>query len=333
MPRPKIAIPLEKVRAHKIFLATPMYGGKCDGPFTKAVIDLNLLCQKYGIAVEVHFMFNESLITRARCYLADEFIRSTCTHLLFIDSDISFLPIDVLAMLALDKDIIGAPYPKKTIAWEKIYDAAKLGLVDDNPMHLDQYVGDYVFNVVPGTKEIKLDEPVRVLETGTGFLLIKKAVFTKFQESYPELMFKPDHNRTLEFDGSREICAFFDTVIDPKTKRYLSEDYMFCQWARNIGFDVWLCPWMRLQHTGSFVFNGSIDALAALSQKQKEAGKSTPVMKNVNQKMADVLKAQAETPAVPVVEPVTSGPGDGLIDACARQQEGIDAQTQEAQVQ
>ncbi len=292
MPRPKVSIPLDKLRSKKIFLGTPMYGGKCDGPFTKSVIDLSLLCAKYGVQMQHHFMFNESLITRARCYLADEFLRSDCTHLLFIDSDISFLPIDVLAMLAFDKDIIGAPYPKKTISWEKIYDAARLGLVDDNPMRLDQFVGDYVFNVVPGTKEIKLDEPCKVLELGTGFVMISKNVFPKFQAAYPELMFKPDHNRTKEFDGSREICAFFDTVIDPKTKRYLSEDYMFCQWARNIGFDVWLCPWMRLQHTGSFVFQGSIDALAALGQKQAEVGKATPVIKSAE----TVLTADQITP-------------------------------------
>ena len=301
MPRPKVSIPLEKLRTKKIFLGTPMYGGMCNGPFAKSVIDLALLCAKYGVAMEHHFMFNESLITRARCYLADEFMRSDCTHLLFIDSDISFLPIDVLAMLAYDKDIIGAPYPKKTISWEKIYDAARLGLVDDNPLKLDQFVGDYVFNVVPGTKELKLDEPCKVLELGTGFLMISRNVFPRFQAAYPELMFKPDHNRTAAFDGSREICAFFDTVIDPKTKRYLSEDYMFCQWARNIpeekggGFDVWLCPWMRLQHTGSFVFQGSIDALAALGQKQAEVGKATPVIKD----MATVLTPDQITAVIP----------------------------------
>ena len=315
MPRPKVSIPLEKLRSKKIFLGTPMYGGKCDGPFTKSIIDLSLLCQKYGVQIQHHFMFNESLITRARCYLADEFMRSDCTHLLFIDSDISFLPIDVLAMLAYDKDIIGAPYPKKTISWEKVYDAARLGLVDDNPNKLDQFIGDYVFNVVPGTKELKLDEPCKVLELGTGFMMIAKHVFPRFQAAYPELMFKPDHNRTKEFDGSREICAFFDTVIDPKTKRYLSEDYMFCQWARNIpaehggGFDIYLCPWMHLQHTGSFVFQGSIDALAALGHKQAAAGKATPVIKSAD----TVLTADQITQVVPTaaekaaaVEPVVA---------------------------
>lgn len=263
---PKIEIPLDELRKRRLFIATPMYGGMCNGPFAKACLDLAAVCIKFGVENQFFFLFNESLITRARNYLVDEFMRSNATHLLFIDSDIAFKPMDVLALLAYDKDIIGGPYPKKTIAWEKVYDAAKLGLADGNPAKLEEFVGDYVFNIVQGTKEIKMDEPAPVLEIGTGFMMVRKDVFTRFQEAYPEQMFKPDHNRTQHFDGSRQICAFFDTVIDPDTKRYLSEDYMFCQWARKIGIEIWLCPWMKLQHTGAYVFGGSVQALADLTQ-------------------------------------------------------------------
>jgi hypothetical protein len=56
--------------------------------------------------------------------------------------------------------------------------------------------------------------------------------------------------------------AYFDCIIDPKSKRYLSEDYMFCQWARNAGIKVWMAPWMRLQHMGSYFFGGSLADLA-----------------------------------------------------------------------
>jgi hypothetical protein len=269
---PKIEIPVEELRKRSIFVATPMYGGQCAGPYVKSLLDLQALCYKFQINCVFYFLFNESLITRARNYLVDEFLRSKCTHLMFIDSDIDFNSMDVLALLACDKPIIGGAYPKKTIAWEKIYDACRLGMVDDNPHKLENFVGDYVFNPAPGTTEIALDRPASVLEIGTGFMMVQREVFEKFQAAYPELMFKPDHNRTANFDGSREICAFFDTVIDPKTKRYLSEDYMFCQWTRNIGISVWLCPWMKLKHLGTYIFGGSLDALAALSQKVVETG-------------------------------------------------------------
>ena len=51
-------------------------------------------------------------------------------------------------------------------------------------------------------------------------------------------------------------------VIEPESRRYLSEDYMFCQWSRNAGIKVWMCPWMRLNHTGSYQFGGSLVDLA-----------------------------------------------------------------------
>lgn len=311
----KVEIPLDVLRKRSLFIATPMYGGMCGGPFTKACLDLVTICMKYGVQVQFFFLFNESLITRARNYLVDEFLRSPCTHLMFIDSDIDFNPMDVLALLALDKDIVGGPYPKKTIAWEKVYDAAKLGLADDNPNKLELYTGDYVFNVAPGTKEVRMDEPVKVLEIGTGFMMVKKEVFPKFREAYPELSYKPDHNRTVHFDGAREIHCFFQALICPDSKRYLSEDYMFCQWSRKIGYDIYFCPWMKLKHAGMYIFGGALDALAGLSQLQQQAGFSTPVMRSMDEVVTREVRQQEaaglpapQTPPTVTEDEVTEAP-------------------------
>jgi hypothetical protein len=218
-------------------------------------------------------LFNESLITRARNYCVDEFLRSDAEHLLFIDSDIGFNPQDVIAMMALQSpespyDVIAAPYPKKCITWEKIYAAVNKGVVDNNPNVLEDFVGDFVFNPAMDkgeqSKTIRLDEPAEVLETGTGFMMIRRSTFDKYKEHYPQYSYKPDHVRTEAFDGSREIHAYFDCIIDPETKRYLSEDYMFCQNVRNMGGKVWLCPWMHLQHAGTYVFAGKLAALASI---------------------------------------------------------------------
>jgi GT2 family glycosyltransferase len=105
---------------------------------------------------------------------------------------------------------------------------------------------------------------VEVLEGGTGFMMIQRRAFEKFDKAYPQQKYLPDHIRTKNFDGSREIMAYFDTVIDEETKRYLSEDYMFCQWARKAGIKVWLCPWMKTSHMGSYFFGGSLIHLAQI---------------------------------------------------------------------
>jgi hypothetical protein len=265
----EIQIDIGQLREKKIFIATPMYGGQCHGSYTKAIADAMTMFTKYGIDAKLFFIFNESLVQRARNYLADEFLRSDMDYLLFIDSDIHFNAQDILVMMHNavnndDMDVICAPYPKKSISWEKIKVAVDKGYADKNPNTLEEFVGDYVFNPVDGITKMKIDEPVEVKESGTGFMLIKRETFEKFREAYPQQSYKPDHVRTVHFDGSREITAFFDCPIDPVSKRYLSEDYMFCQWVRKAGMKVWLLPWIRLKHAGSYVFGGGLQAIAAI---------------------------------------------------------------------
>lgn len=302
----QIKLPLEKLQQRSIFLATPCYGGVAEGIFTRSVMDLAAVCAKHNIKLVTYFLFNESLITRARSYCADEFLRSDCTHMMFIDSDIGFNAQDVIALLALsgeesEYDVIGGPYPKKVISWEKVKLAVDKGFADENPNNLERFVGDYVFNAKPGTKEIAVNKPAEVLEMGTGFMMIQRRVFEKLDKIYPHLKYKPDHARTANFDGSREIMMYFDCVIDRgyseqelydlvdylaedssdtdkakekakaliekeknSSKRYLSEDYFFTQNVINADMKVWLCPWMKLQHAGKHVYGGSLADIAQL---------------------------------------------------------------------
>ena len=217
----------------------------------------------------MHFLLNESLITRARNYVADEFLRSDATHLMFIDSDISFNANDVITLLALQSDeseydVIGGAYPKKCISFEKIKLAVDKGFADKDPNQLERFVGDYVFNPKSGPGNIPISEPCEVSELGTGFMMIRRATFEKYAAAYPEQSYKPDHVRTEHFDGSREIMAYFDCIIDPVSKRYLSEDYNFCYHAQKAGMKIWLAPWMALQHFGSYSFGGSLADLAMI---------------------------------------------------------------------
>jgi len=307
----EIKIQLEELRKRKLFVATPMYGGQCAGMFTKSTNDLSALCMHYGIECKFYYLFNESLITRARNYCCDEFLRSDSTHMMFIDSDIAFTANDVITMLALmdtedpenKYDIMCGPYPKKCISWEKIKHAVDQGVADEDPEVLSKFVGDYVFNPVGGKTTMSLSEPEQVMEGGTGFMMFTKKALETFKDAYPQMSYKPDHVRTKHFDGTREIHAFFDALIDDKytnvvpeltafyeqnpeakpeevidfikdckkgidreeySNRYLSEDYMFCQWANRAGLGIWLCPWMQLQHMGSFVFGGSLQDLASI---------------------------------------------------------------------
>ena len=119
---------IEELQKRSLFIATPMYGGQCAGMYTKSVNDLASLCMHYKINAKFYYLFNESLITRARNYCCDEFLRSDCTHMIFIDSDISFNPNDVITMLAMqdhedeknDYDIVCGPYPRNVYLGKRL---------------------------------------------------------------------------------------------------------------------------------------------------------------------------------------------------------------------
>lgn len=271
----------KRLQGKKLMVATPMYGGQCFGSYTKSCIDLSMICMKMGIPITFKYLFNESLIQRARNYLVDEFYRSDFTHLLFIDSDISFDARDAITLLSYcgekenggKYDIVAAPYPKKAIAWEKVYDAVKEGFAETNPMNLRNYTADFAFNPAKSSqKSFNINEPLEVLEAGTGFMCITKEAIDRFRSKYPKQKYTPDHARTANFDGSRPIYAVFDCLIDPASNRYLSEDYMFCQWARKINLQVWILPWIKLGHTGTYTFNGSMADLALLSHPLNPSG-------------------------------------------------------------
>ena len=264
----QLEISVDELRKMKLFVATPMYGGMCHGMYAKSALDLQACCAQYGVEVKFSFIFNESLITRARNYLVDEFLRSGMTHLLFIDADIHYDPRDVIALLALKKDVIGGPYPKKSIKWGSVIEGVKKN-PNITPAELEKVAGDFVFNPVPGTEKFSIGEPIPVLEIGTGYMLIKREVFGQLKDKFPGIEYKPDHVGQENFDGSRMIHAYFDTVIDTKdsyigggSMRYLSEDYMFCQMWRKIGGEIWLCPWMKTHHIGTYAFTGDMAAVA-----------------------------------------------------------------------
>ena len=172
-------------------------------------------------------------MTRARNVLLAYFLQSNFTRLMFIDADIAFNAQDVIALLALNKDICGGLYPKKSLEWGQLHKA-----IQKSPgLPASEYstlAGSMVFNPIAGTQKFSVTEPLEIMDLGTGFMMIERSVLERFMKAYPEKMYKPDHVGQAHFSGDREICAFFDCVIDPDSKRYLSEDYYFTQQCRKI---------------------------------------------------------------------------------------------------
>jgi hypothetical protein len=57
---------------------------------------------------------------------------------------------------------------------------------------------------------------------------------------------------------------YFQAEICKKSNRYLSEDYFWCQRIIEAGGRVWMCPWMALEHMGSYFYKGSLFQLSQI---------------------------------------------------------------------
>ena len=240
----------------KIFVATPMYGGQCAGYYTQSIMELNMLLQKSGVEAQYSFMFNESLITRARNALTNGFLKSGCTHLLFIDSDIKFRATDIMAMLEADKDIICGIYPKKEINWDSVKKAMDAGVPQNQ---LKSYTGSFVVNLVDyqGEVTVPIGQPVEIFNGGTGFMMIKKEVFEQLADKVPSY-FNDVNDLNGQMSMREEIKEYFATSIEPETGRLLSEDYHFCYiWCKS-GGKVFAAPWCQLSHIGTYAFEGQL---------------------------------------------------------------------------
>jgi hypothetical protein len=239
----------------KLFIATPMYGGMCAGFYTQAILQLQAICQQNRIDMAASFMFNESLITRARNALTHNFLKSGFSHLMFIDADIKFNPQDVVSMLLADKDVICGIYPKKEINWGLVKQASDAGIPAE---HLKLYSGSHVVNLADhaGHAEFNVAEPAEIWNGGTGFMMIKREVLDKLAphvNSYINNMH--DLNQVIVND---EIKEFFTTSIEPETQHLLSEDYHFCRTWRDNGGKIYAAPWVQLGHVGTYLFDGSL---------------------------------------------------------------------------
>ena len=212
-----------------VFVATPMYGGMCAGYYTQSILQLSKMATEQGITFSFSFMFNESLITRARNGLVNAFLSTQATHLMFIDADIHFKPEHVFPI--------------------------ERGVENDK---LKFNTGAFVVNLVDyaGSVEIPINQPVEIWNGGTGFMLIKREVFEKLADRVPSYT-----NDVTDLGGmisNKVIKEYFTTSIEEGTNRLLSEDYHFCQEWRKAGGKVYAAPWVELSHIGTYAFEGKL---------------------------------------------------------------------------
>jgi len=235
----------------KLFLSTPCYGGLCLEKYMKSIVNLQMLLMREGVQLMLDTTENESLVHRARNVSIGRFMQKTdADYFMFIDADVEFDAQSVLRLLRSGHEVSVAVYPKKVVMWDQAREAVENG--DERNMAL---LSSSLVANIGATRRSVVNGFVEVLDGPTGFMMISREALTKMHEHYPELNCKNDH-QNRDFD---EYCALFDCMIDPESKRYLSEDYAFCRRWQQMGGKIYADCNTTLGHVGNLPFSGCLN--------------------------------------------------------------------------
>jgi hypothetical protein len=142
----------------------------------------------------------------------------TYDMIMWIDSDISWMPVDLFALYNSDKDIISGCYLMED-RHIPIYRQPRGGMMPE------QMLDDY-------------KKPFKVAGAGFGFIAVKSGVF----ENMPRPWFGP------------VAVPSIDEKTGEKTEDFIlvGEDLSWCTKAINSGFDIWVDPNVRVVHQKTF---------------------------------------------------------------------------------
>lgn len=249
-----------------VYILTPCYGSVCYVNYVQCLLETIEVFKKFKIDYHIEFCKNDSLVTRARNNLiAKAMSNLKMTHIMFIDNDITWNPIDILKLLVSEKDVIGGIYPKKQYHWERL---ANTGTVDnwletknkselsnmiDDALLIQHKLLDYNLNHLDNTIRIEKNL-IKVKHIATGFMMIKREVIEKMSYSLQETKYTDNVNFLLAGEQKYAYALFDCAVVDGQ---YYSEDWLFCHRWMKLGGNNWADISINLNHIGIEDYKGS----------------------------------------------------------------------------
>jgi len=184
------------------------------------------LLQERNISFTLYLSDGGSLVHNARTKAAHHFLKSECTHLFWVDSDIVWKAEDFLRILALatKMECVAASYPLKR---------------DDL---------QFVLNVKNPLQTVKSDEYgcIEVNSLGVGFTCVQRKVIEELAAKAPAV-------RISHYGIMPRIFR-----LDDPDNVSRGEDIAFFDDIRALGYKVHLDPKIELGHVGPKVYRGAV---------------------------------------------------------------------------
>ena len=183
-----------------LLVATPSYDARLGIGYVKSLFETGGELNQRSIPWGTCFIGGNALVEDARHDILCAFMESSHTHLLMVDSDISWSAPDVPRLLEYAEPLVAGAY-------------------------LRRGMGDFAVLLDGGEPEVDDRGLVEVAGVGAGFVLVHREAIQKLWASHQDLVYRrPD---------GRERCALFLPLIEDG--EMLAEDYSFCARWRQIG--------------------------------------------------------------------------------------------------
>lgn len=212
-----------------IYIATPSMTGEYCGEYVNALINTIQMIRQCGGDADWGRIEHSPDLCLSRAKMIGSFLRNkSCTHMMMIDDDMGWDPIDVIRLIGAGKDFVGAAGPKKIGGGPQFAFTSMRGAgTDSNGL-------------------------MQVQEVGGAFLLLTRDACTRMVQQYRDLGFG---------DGSHfqpEVALFDPIIVDGRYGRQRKfEDYAFCHRWRQIGGEIFIDVNIRLKHKGSHTWRGA----------------------------------------------------------------------------
>lgn len=197
----------------KIFVAIPCYGATLSVETCRALLNEQSAAFLLGHELYIGFRPGCSLITAGRNQLADDFLKSDCDSLVFVDADVSWEPGSLLKLASHPVDFVTGAYRHKKL--------------------LESYPIDWIAEGELWARNGLLE----IASCGFGFTALKRAAFDQFREKHGERLYSHDGHR---------FSAYFTAPY--RDGCLMGEDGAFCFDYRAAGGTAWLDPELALTH-------------------------------------------------------------------------------------
>jgi hypothetical protein len=207
-----------------VFIAVPSYGGQ---PAAEMTFSLTLAMEEARAMrrpATLRIRSGDSLLTRARNVLVQQFLDSGAEILVFWDDDVACAPGDFERLLSAEAPIVSGAYRFRS-----------------------EPLGYPIRPLKEGWREA--EGLIEVEGVGGGFLAITRAAIERMIAARPGAWFN-------DREVGRAPLLFENLVIDHDLH---SEDFVFCRRVRDAGLRIFVEPTIQLTHVGRKAFQGDFN--------------------------------------------------------------------------